>query len=202
MTEKKKREGPKELIDDERIETLMQSIKAGAHTETAAAFAGIHRVTFYRWLKRGQAEIKRVTETPRARYRKSEAKYVELCNAIDHALAACEIGDIIITSKASQQGDWKAAAWRLEHRFKDRWGTKQEIDTKVSEPDGGPVQIRAQLEAMTPEELREKTRELIKEAEWLDEEEQKLQSWATQPGMCPGDKGAGRGASARDPQKG
>jgi len=174
MYEKKKRGGPREMIDETLIEVLVKAIKAGAHTEIAAAFAGIDVRTLQRWLKRGRAEITRVTETPRAKYRKSEAKYVKLCRKIDHALAVCEVGDVLIMSKASQDGDWRAAAWCLEHRFKERWGTKRETETKMSGPGSDPIKLAAQFDDMTPEELREKRHELIKESEWLDEEEEKL----------------------------
>lgn len=144
----KKPRGRPPKLSHEIIEKIVTAIRTGAYIETAAAYAGIHKATFYRWLKKG-AEAKR-------------GLHKELSDAIEKALADVELADLQCVMKHAQgfetkkkvsykKGDrvieereettvrreWQAAAWRLERRFPERWGRRQR--TELTGPDGEPL---------------------------------------------------------------
>ena len=52
-----------------------------------------------------------------------------------------EVKDVVVISNAAVKGDWRAAAWRLERRFPDRWGVKSKVTQEISGPGGGPVEV-------------------------------------------------------------
>ena len=123
-------------INERRIEEIAKLIRAGNFIEVAAQYAGIHKDTFYEWMKRGAHEKDRL-EKPYQRPREEEALYVKFSDAIKEAIAEAEIRDVNAITMAAQAGNWTAAAWRLERKFPKRWGRKP---LEVSGPDGGPIQ--------------------------------------------------------------
>lgn len=92
---------------------IVTAIKAGSYVETAAAFAGVGKSTFYDWLKKGATAKSGI--------------FRELSLEIEQALAHADVRDIGIIAKAAQKGIWQAAAWRLERKHPDQWGRRQVI---------------------------------------------------------------------------
>lgn len=92
---------------------IVKAIRAGAYIETAAQLNGVSKQTLYTWMKKGN-EAK-------------SGKYREFLDAIQKALAEAEMRDIFIIGKAAEQ-NWKAAAWRLERKFPNRWGKKSQYN--------------------------------------------------------------------------
>lgn len=135
---------PVKLTDKMRDE-LVQVIRSGNYIETACAYVGINKSTFYEWMKRGAREKQRVEDNPRAKVRKSEAPFVELSNAVEKALAHAEIRDVAIIGR-SAESDWKAAAWRLERKFPNRWGRKERYELEHSGKDGEPIKTETKQE--------------------------------------------------------
>ena len=142
---------------------ITTAIGAGNYMETAAAFAGIHKDTLYEWLKRGAAEKARVAVSARRSIRQEEQIYTDFSDAVKKALAQGELHDVLIIQKAADgydvikhrqvldkngdahdltdqhhEFDWRAAAWRLERKFPNRWGRHDRHE--VTGPDGGPIQ--------------------------------------------------------------
>jgi len=119
--------GRKSKLTPERQERIINAIRAGSYVETAAALAGIHRDTLYDWLKRGRSE---------------EEPYATFLAAMNEALASAELRDVMAISKAVADGDWRAAAWRLERKFPRRWGLvgqeKRQEDGAPPEPEKKP----------------------------------------------------------------
>lgn len=107
-------------------EKIVEAIRAGAYLETAAALAGIDRVTLHRWLKAGA--------------RQKRGELWEFCNAVEKALAEAEMDDLYIIKRAAQE-NWQAAAWRLERKFPERWGRKDRLQAEISGPGGEPLKI-------------------------------------------------------------
>ena len=103
---------------------IIEAIRAGAYVETAAAYAGINKSTFYDWLKKGARGL--------------DPAFVEFSNAIERALASSEMRDIVTITKAADV-HWQAAAWRLERKHPNRWGRRQHVE--LSGADGGPVSL-------------------------------------------------------------
>lgn len=85
---------------------ITKYVRAGAYIETAAAACGLSKDTFYEWLKRGNKE--------------KTGPFAEFTDAINKAMAASEIGDLVRIGVASKKS-WQAAAWRLERRFPQKY---------------------------------------------------------------------------------
>lgn len=132
-------------IDKEKVELLLNAVRAGNYIETAAAYAGISKVTVYDWMKKGQLikEGKKVT---------SNKNYAEHCvyfsNAIGKALAEAEAFDVQVIAKAAKAGDWRASAWRLERKNHKQWGRKEtlrEVPADHEDFKGEPESIHDRL---------------------------------------------------------
>ena len=124
---KKIKQGRPEKITPELIDTLKSAILAGAYIETASAFAGIHRDTFYDWLKKGAAAKSGI--------------YKDFSDTIKKATAEAEIRDVMLINRAAQTS-WQAAAWKLERKFPDRWGQRAKLDLATNDK---PVTINYKL---------------------------------------------------------
>lgn len=111
-------------LNDELQKQIVDAIRAGAYVETAAAYAGVSKVTLYDWMKKGR--------------RDEGKKYVDFLNAVEKALAASEIRDVMTITKAADL-HWQAAAWRLERKNPSRWGRRNHVE--LSGADGGPVAL-------------------------------------------------------------
>lgn len=135
-------------LQDEFVKVL----KAGNYIETAAAYVGLHKSTVYDWLKRGAREKERVRKDGRLRVRKEEQKYVDFSDAVEKALAHAEIRDVAIIGKAAET-QWQAAAWRLERKFRDRWGRSDFKDDERLDVQLKKTKLEIQL-------LEEKIRQL------------------------------------------
>lgn len=139
-TEKPKaKPGRKTRLTLDRQEKIINAIRAGAYIETAAAAAGINKTSLYAWLKKGE--------------RYPGTIFSAFADAVNAALAQAEMRDVLAISKAAGEGDWRAAAWRLERKFPGRWG--QTTRTQISGPDGGPVQVNTNVDVtkLTDEQL-------------------------------------------------
>ena len=141
---KKKKEGRPRIFEGlmaaEVEERLISALSVGAYIETAVAYAGISKDTFYAWLKRGAKERKRIIEEkpePSDGYAVSEAPFLKFSDAIERAIAGADIRDITIITRAAQSGAWQAAAWRQERKHPKMWG-RQRIE--VTGADGAPLQ--------------------------------------------------------------
>lgn len=146
-------------------EEILRVIKSGNYIETACAYVGINKSTFYEWLKRGAREKDRVEKNPRAKVRKSEKPYVDFSNAVEKALAQAEIRDVAIIGKAAEE-NWQAAAWRLERKFPERWGRKEKYALEHTGKDGGPIETshteQIDLSNLTDKELEQLERIIAK----------------------------------------
>lgn len=129
-----------EKLDIEIQKEIINMVKAGNFLETAAAFAGVDVSTIRRWIKRGERELQRIDENSggRAKIRKAEQKYVEFCTAIKKAKAESEIRDLLLIGNAAKE-DWKAAAWRLERKYPERYGRTERHE--LTGKDGGPIEV-------------------------------------------------------------
>ncbi len=103
--------GPKLKLTPDVQEKIVSLLRAGNYVETAAACAGIHKDTFYEWMKRAA---------------KGEEPFAELAAAVHKALADGEARDVAVIFQASKE-QWQAAAWRLERRFPDKWSRNDRV---------------------------------------------------------------------------
>ncbi len=93
-------------------EKIVRAIRAGNYPEVAAAHAGVHPATYYRWMERGELGGDAVEDDPYRRFRAG----------VERAIADAEAAEVALIVQAARGGSWQAAAWLLEHRFAERWG--------------------------------------------------------------------------------
>ncbi len=108
------------VLDDALIEKLSLAIARTLYVETAAALVGVHRVTLWRWLKRGRGAARDAARAEKA-VPAADAVYARLAEAVERTLAEEEAADLDIIKAAAPQ-QWTAAAWRRERRNAERWG--------------------------------------------------------------------------------
>lgn len=133
---------------------IINALRNCAYVETAVAFAGIHRDTFYEWLKRGAEgpwgtkaydawsdEIDKaaavVGDTAAMalladRRATAPAHFAAFSDTIEKAQAQ---GEILALGRISRAGGehWQADAWRLERKFPRRWGRRLALGADLEE---------------------------------------------------------------------
>lgn len=151
-------------LTDEIQDKIASAIKAGNYMETAAAYAGVNKDTFYEWLKKGARS-------------KTNNKFRRFSDAIEKALADAEVRDVLLIGKAAEK-EWTAAAWRLERKFPRKWGRMERHELTGAE--GGPIEVAPGIDwSKLPVEKRKQLKSLIDEARGLGQGNEG-------PGQIPG----------------
>jgi transposase len=121
-------------LTPELQERIIRSIAHGNYPDIAAAAAGVSKPTFIKWLKRGGRE--------------ESGRYHDFVDAVSEAEAVAEERIIKRIDRAGKS-DWRADAWRAEHRFPDRWARAQRVKLE------GEVRVNRgpDLSMLTTEEL-------------------------------------------------
>lgn len=125
---------PSFVIDPSTMKRIVDLVRAGNFPEVAAQVVGVHRATFYRWLKQG-GEIRRLVDVSRYTPVGYEVDLVRFCDDVEKASAESEARDVMLIGKAAEK-DWKAAAHRLERRHRSRWA-KENVEQGRHSFDGG-----------------------------------------------------------------
>lgn len=115
----------------ELIEEFSDTLERVLYVETACALHDISKVTYYNWTKRAERELERVAQDGRRRVSKDEAPFVEFLNVCARARAKAEdklLCTIDDHATKDADGDWKAAAWKLERAFPYKWGKRERIE--------------------------------------------------------------------------
>jgi hypothetical protein len=112
---------PRKTILTEEIQRHMcQAFEIGATDRIACDFAGIGEATYYEWMEKGKAGRK---------------PYAEFAEQVTLSKGRAAMGWLAKIERAANQGDWRAAAWKLERRYPDDFGrtiTKHEMDEGVT----------------------------------------------------------------------
>lgn len=100
-------------------ESICKALRRGMYLETAAALSDVSKAQLYEWLKRGKQQ--------------PDGVYGTLPDAVEKAIAEGEARDLDTIDEAAQQGQWQAAAWRLERRAPSRWGRKDRVKVEAEQ---------------------------------------------------------------------
>ena len=103
----KAKTGRPSKLTESRMEKLIEALRAGAYRIDACRAAGIHYNTLLAWEKKGEAQEK--------------GEFSEFLDALRKAEAEAVITNVGVITRAAQDGDWRAAAWFLEHKYPDKW---------------------------------------------------------------------------------
>lgn len=131
-------------LTPEVLTTLVCALSEGATVEHACDYAGINPDTFYTWLKRGQEGAE------------GDEAFSEFSDTITRARGRGVVTDLATITKAVQAGNWRAAAWRLAHRYPAEYGRKVQIQGDAENP------LRV-LHTMPQEQLEAKIAQLLRE---------------------------------------
>lgn len=127
---------------------ITQALRMGATYDLACKFAGISYQSFRNWITRAEDELTRVSENTRASIRKGEQPYIELFEAVQKAEGDAAIGWLAKIEKAANEGNWQAAAWKLERRYSKHYNRNH---TEHTGADGGAIQW-SQVMVVDPDE--------------------------------------------------
>lgn len=125
-------------LTPELQERICRYLRLGAYVETACKCVGVHKDTFYEWMKLGN---------------RGRKPYAAFLAAVEVAMGESEMRDLAIVGEAAKK-QWTAAAWRLERKFPDRYGRfdRMKVDAKVELDGAGLVAKLAKLiDGMTKE---------------------------------------------------
>ena len=118
-----RRVGRPSKLTKETTDRLTRALALGAGIEEACIWAKIGRTSFYRWLEIGEHHD--------AEERDSQHRGFYL--QIKRILAEAEIYSLQVIARAESEGNWRAAAWRLERRFPTKWGSRRfQIESEVN----------------------------------------------------------------------
>jgi transposase len=107
--------GRKPIPIEPHIDKLEQAILIGATYELAAMYAGISKRTFQTWREKAATA-------------KPGTALAELRDRLEQAEGRAAIGWLAKIERVANEGDWHAAAWKLERRYPEQFGrTMQKI---------------------------------------------------------------------------
>lgn len=155
-SERKNKSGRPTKLTPELQELICNYIRNGNYVETAAAAAGLHRSTFYDWLKTGAQQESGI--------------YKDFADAVNEAVAQSEINDLRIIEEAAKAGAWQAAAWRLERRFNSHWGRKDKLSADVKSEHLDKEELIIEQRLTADAEARELLRQLFRREAALQKE--------------------------------
>src|SRR3972149_2762024 len=142
---------PTKLTEDTQTR-IVQAITMGATYELAAQYGGVAYNTFNEWLKKGNNGNGDGTNTKR---------YQEFYEAVKKAEGNAVVGWLAKIEKAANEGNWQAAAWKLEPRYPQDYGRRV---IEAQGKDGGaipiavvPVDYRHAIDSLKPDDSGEDT---------------------------------------------
>ena len=118
----------------ETTEKLVKALRLHATHRLACQYAGISEGAFYKYMKLGQADIEAGEATP----------FVEFVKAIKEAEGTASVAALAMIEKAASEGNWQAAAWKLERRYPREYGRRVH---QIEGGDGGPVEVDLRFNA-------------------------------------------------------
>jgi hypothetical protein len=110
---------PCKLSEDRQAKIIM-AIEHGAYYKQAAEFAGIDYTTFNNWMKRGENA-------------EEGTEYFNFFHAVKEAEGKAAVGNLMLITLAAQNGNWQAAAWKLERRYPEEYAKRMEIKAPVED---------------------------------------------------------------------
>ena len=108
----------KTKLTDAIEKTICDAVAVGLTYESAGEYAGVSRRTVRYWMEWGE--------------QKPHSRYAAFLHAVQQANARARINLLAKIQKAAGD-EWRAAAWILERRFADEFGTAMKVTHDVSD---------------------------------------------------------------------
>lgn len=134
------------LLNEESQKRIAYAIQRGSTYALAAQYGGISYRALRNWIVRAEEELER-RENPRVRAGtqqwEAEEPFVQFLHAIKDAEAKAAVGWLEVIDDAASNGNWQAAAWKLERRYPGDYGRRV---TEISGRDGGPIETKTTVD--------------------------------------------------------
>lgn len=110
--------GRKSDLTDEVATSITEAVANGSYTNTACAAAGVSVSAAAEWARRGVADGQAGLDT----------RYSRFAEGLARAEAACEqrLAATLARGGDGKFSDWRAQAFILERRYRDRWAEPKE----------------------------------------------------------------------------
>jgi len=131
------------LLNAEIYQTLLDYIRMGTPITHAVSAAGISSKAFYNWMARGMSERERLATIPNAKENPREIIYVRFVHNVERTRAEAITKKIATVTKASIEGDWRAAAWWLERQVPNEFGKIDRLE--VGRNDGNSIKVQIEM---------------------------------------------------------
>lgn len=105
-------------LTEKVISDLTLALSQGATYELACNYAGISYRSFRYWMKAGQ-ELDENDDINERKLKAEEKMVLQLFQEVKKAEGKAVIKWLLLIEKQAQEGNWQAAAWKLERRYKD-----------------------------------------------------------------------------------
>jgi hypothetical protein len=117
-------------LTPETQETIVQGVRVGLTYEHACLRAGVSYETFHRWMTWGDPGVR------------GRAAFRVFRQAIERAKGDALVKWAGLIDKAAADGDWRAAAWKMERRFPESYGRTRVEHTGA---DGAPMRLHTSV---------------------------------------------------------
>lgn len=104
----------------EVIGNFLNAIKLGATIEIACNYAGICKTIFYEWINQGEEDAKNGIPS----------RFTDFANAYKVTLGQGAVTWLNKIEQAATDGNWQAAAWKLERRYPNDFGRVRPDENK------------------------------------------------------------------------
>ncbi len=137
------------------MEKLIEALRSGSYRIGARRAAGIHYNTLLAWEKKGESQ--------------KSGEYVEFLGALRVAEAEAATTNVEVITRAAQNGDWRAAARFLEHKYPDK---RARLDKRADQDQDGNFEVNVNFVPVRKQQDGERNRARIAAAlEQLNEAE-------------------------------
>lgn len=141
-------------LTDQLTDDILEVISIGVEPIVASRSLGVSDAMFKRWIHKGEENL---TNNVRD-------KYSVLAQGVLMHIAQSEITLVRVLHTAAGQGEWKAALALIERRFPHRWGATKRIEQHTTIAQEKTALAKAEVEAMTPQQLEKEYTELAKKS--------------------------------------
>lgn len=121
-------------LTPELVTTLINALQRSAYVETAIAYAGINKDTYYEWVREGARASER--ENKGEILDDHDRALADFSDSVKKALALAELKNLE-TIQLAGKTNWTAAAWMLERRYPERYSRRDRMS--LENPDGSAL---------------------------------------------------------------